>query len=223
MVFDAFGTLFDPGALSAAGEAAFPGHSARLMLRWRELQLQFTWQRTLMGAYRDFAEVTAEALAAACREAGLPADSGRIDALVAGYAELAPFPDAVPAVRALRQGAHPLAVLSNGTTGQLTRLLERAGLGGDLAILSADAARSYKPASAVYGLVAEHLGVAPARTVFVSSNAWDVAGALHFGFRCVWVNRANRGYTGIGPLPEHRISTLEGLPALVPQILGPRC
>jgi 2-haloacid dehalogenase len=25
---------------------------------------------------------------------------------------------------------------------------------------------------------------------FVSSNPWDVAGAAHFGFRTVWLNRA---------------------------------
>ena len=30
-----------------------------------------------------------------------------------------------------------------------------------------------------------------AEVAFVSSNRWDVMGATAFGFRCVWVNRAN--------------------------------
>ncbi len=40
-------------------------------------------------------------------------------------------------------------------------------------------------------LVTDRFGVAPAEVAFVSSNRWDVMGATAFGFRCVWVNRAN--------------------------------
>jgi 2-haloacid dehalogenase len=40
-------------------------------------------------------------------------------------------------------------------------------------------------------MVTEAFGVAPRDVAFVSSNRWDVMGAASFGFKCVWVNRAN--------------------------------
>jgi 2-haloacid dehalogenase len=67
-----------------------------------------------------------------------------------------------------------------------------ANLGADLdAVLSVDAIGVYKPQPAVYAMVTDRFGVAPAEVAFVSSNRWDVMGATAFGFRCVWVNRAN--------------------------------
>ena len=65
-----------------------------------------------------------------------------------------------------------------------------AGIAVD-AVLSVDTIRIYKPQPAVYAMVTERFGVAPADIAFISSNRWDVMGATAFGFRCVWVNRAN--------------------------------
>ena len=66
------------------------------------------------------------------------------------------------------------------------------GIGADLdAVLSVDTIRIYKPRAEVYALVTDAFAIAPADVVFVSSNRWDVMGATAFGFRCVWVNRAN--------------------------------
>jgi 2-haloacid dehalogenase len=40
-------------------------------------------------------------------------------------------------------------------------------------------------------MVTDAFSLAPSDVAFVSSNRWDVMGATAFGFRCVWVNRAN--------------------------------
>jgi 2-haloacid dehalogenase len=58
-------------------------------------------------------------------------------------------------------------------------------------VFSVDAVRIYKPRPEVYALVTKAFALAPADVTFVSSNRWDVMGATAFGFRCVWVNRAN--------------------------------
>jgi 2-haloacid dehalogenase len=58
-------------------------------------------------------------------------------------------------------------------------------------VLSVDAIRLYKPRAEVYALVTDAFAIAPQDIAFVSSNRWDVMGATAFGFRCVWVNRAN--------------------------------
>jgi 2-haloacid dehalogenase len=59
------------------------------------------------------------------------------------------------------------------------------------AVLSVDSIRIYKPQQPVYALVTGAFGIAPSEVAFVSSNRWDVMGATAFGFRCVWVNRAD--------------------------------
>ena len=70
--------------------------------------------------------------------------------------------------------------------------VDAAGIGPDLdAVLSVDTIRIYKPQPAVYAMVTDTLGLASADIAFVSSNRWDVMGATAFGFRCVWINRAN--------------------------------
>jgi len=42
-----------------------------------------------------------------------------------------------------------------------------------------------------------------------------VAGAAHFGFRTVWVNRPGRPRENLPAGPEHEISSLTDLPALL--------
>jgi 2-haloacid dehalogenase len=59
------------------------------------------------------------------------------------------------------------------------------------AVFSVDPLRLYKPRREVYAMAAEGLSAAPEDIVFVSSNRWDVMGAAAFGFKTVWVNRAN--------------------------------
>ena len=91
-----------------------------------------------------------------------------------------------------------------------------AGIGAQLdAVLSVDAIRVYKPRAEVYRLVTGAFSVQPGEVAFVSSNRWDVMGATAFGFRCVWVNRANapEEYPEFAPVAVVRdlasLSTLE--------------
>jgi 2-haloacid dehalogenase len=56
-------------------------------------------------------------------------------------------------------------------------------------VISVDALRRYKPHKDVYEQAATHFRVYPDAISFQSSNRWDVAGAVAFGFRGVWINR----------------------------------
>jgi 2-haloacid dehalogenase len=51
--------------------------------------------------------------------------------------------------------------------------------------------------------------------VFVSSNRWDIMGAASFGFRAVWVNRAQMPQEYPHQPPAHTVSELSALPSLV--------
>ena len=68
-----------------------------------------------MGRYEDFRWLTARALDFALPSVGGRLPDGQAERLAGLYDHLRPFPDAVPALRALAGPGYELAVLSNGT------------------------------------------------------------------------------------------------------------
>jgi 2-haloacid dehalogenase len=63
--------------------------------------------------------------------------------------------------------------------------------------------------------VTDRFGVKPGDVVFVSSNRWDIMGAASFGFRAVWVNRAQMPPEYPHQPPVHTVSELSALRSLV--------
>ena len=107
-------------------------------------------------------------------------------------------------------------VLSNGTEEMLHALLAHAHLQGFFrGVFSAETARTYKPSPRVYALVTQGLGLPPEAVGFVSSNAWDVAGASAFGFRAFWVNRGGLPFEALEPGPTLEALDLDQLLALL--------
>jgi 2-haloacid dehalogenase len=209
-VFDAYGTLFDVHAVVEAGRAV-TSDPLELSSTWRQKQLEYTWLRALMGRYEDFWVVTEAALRWALRRLDLPADETQVRRLMDAYLTLACFPEVPAALERLR--GRPLAVLSNGSPRMLQAAVASSGLGPHLAhVLSVDAVRTYKPAPAVYALGPRALGVAAGELLFVSSNAWDVAGAKAFGYQVAWCNRVGAPEEELGVRADVVVSRLDALP-----------
>ena len=210
-VFDAYGTLFDVHSAVARHRDRIGPQAETLSDMWRTKQLEYTWIRTMCGTYRDFAALTAEALDyAAARCGGIDA-SVRAD-LLASYEKLEAFADVKPALAALKARGARLAILSNGTSAMLASAIAHAGLGGLFeAILSVDPLKLYKTADAAYSLVGQVMGVKPRDVSFQSSNRWDVAGAAHFGFRAIWINRAGLPDEYSDMAPQRILSSLAPL------------
>jgi len=61
VVFDAF-PIVDPRPVAALAEELFPGHGAEFSDLWRDRQFEYCWLRTVGKNYRDFWQVTEEAL-----------------------------------------------------------------------------------------------------------------------------------------------------------------
>lgn len=190
-VFDAYGTLFDVHAAIARHRAAAGPEADRFSEIWRAKQLEYAWMLSAAGHYVDFWTLTERALDYAF--ARVPSVDRALRAtLLDAYFKLDAFPDARAALKALKAKGLRTAILSNGNPRMLDGAVTAAGIGADLdAVLSVDTIRIYKPQPAVYALVTDTFKTAPADVVFVSSNRWDVMGAAAFGFKCVWVNRAN--------------------------------
>ena len=210
-VFDAYGTLFDVHAVVGRFRDAIGPHAKALSQLWRVKQLEYTWTYALMGRWRDFRDLTAEALDhAAAATGGLP--EGLRPKLLAAYEEIDSYPDAAPALRRLREGGARTAILSNGTAAMLQAATRAAGLADLLdAVLTVEAESTYKPVPAIYGLVGQSFRTRPDEVMFLSSNRWDIAGARAFGFHTTWINRTGKPdeYTDLPP--EHVAASLDGI------------
>jgi len=215
-VFDAYGTLFDVHSVVALCEQSWPGKGAALSQLWRAKQLEYTWQRSLMRRYEDFARITEASLRYACLALGLPVDEERRRSLMGAYLELSTFPEVRDVLAALKASNLKLAILSNGSPPMLRPLVANAGLRGLIGtVISVDQRKIYKPAPAVYRLAVQRMRVPKPAIGFVSSNCWDACGAKSFGFRTFWINRGGAPVDELGAAPDHVIGSLDELPALL--------
>ncbi|SHO66193.1 2-haloacid dehalogenase [Pseudoxanthobacter soli DSM 19599] len=213
-VFDAYGTLFDVHAAVRRHAHAVGPAADRLSDLWRRKQLEYSWIRTLMGRYRDFWQLTEDALDFAL--AAVPdADPAARDRLLDAYRTLDVYPEVYRVLTALKAGGARLAILSNGSPAMLAAAVDNARLGDALdEVISLDEIRAYKTAPAAYDLVATRFRVYPEAVSFQSSNRWDIAGATAFGFRTVWINRTGQPDEYPDLKPAAVLKTLDGLAAL---------
>src|ERR1700745_3515173 len=126
LVFDAYGTLFDPFAVKTRAEELFPGNGVVLSQLWRAKQLEYSWLRTLMGRYEDFWKITEDALIFSCHSLKLSCDDRQRKQLMQVYLALPVFPEVNPTLEKLT--ALPLAILSNGTPEMLEPLVATNGM-----------------------------------------------------------------------------------------------
>ena len=214
-VFDAYGTLFDVHSAVGRLRADVGPKADELSQIWRTKQLEYTWLRSLMGEYRDFWQVTGEALDYAFARTGVD-PAGIRDRLMDAYLGLDAYPEVPAMLGRLKAAGLKTAILSNGEPNMLEAAVNAAGLSGLLdEVLSVDPLGIYKPHPSVYQLAVDRLGVRADGIAFQSSNAWDVHGAAVFGFRPVWINRFAAPVERLPGAAEHEMNDLIGLPDLL--------
>jgi 2-haloacid dehalogenase len=192
VVFDAYGTVFDVhSAVMRAGQALGPQAQAVSDL-WRQKQLEYTWVRTLMGRYESFWALTEESLDYALATLA-PAQKDLRAALLESYRLLAAYDDVRPVLERLRAKGAKTAILSNGDGTMLEDAVKAASLEALFdGLISIEEIGLYKTAPDAYRLVKGAFGIEANRTLFISSNRWDVAGARLAGLHPLWINRAGR-------------------------------
>lgn len=237
VVFDAYGTLYDVQSVFDVTEREFPGRGNLITQVWRMKQLEYTWLRSQMGAYRSFWEISEDSLAYTLDVLGLEHDKERFERIMEKYLHLDPYPDTVPALDGLK--GMKRAILSNGNQQILDALVQNTGLNTRLeAVISIEEKQVFKPNPAAYDLIGEKLDVAPEKVLFVSSNAFDACGARHYGLNVAWIERVTaaalreelaRGAEGPATMfrmlrmrmehfdldPNYRLASLGELPTLV--------
>ncbi|MFK7997626.1 MAG: haloacid dehalogenase type II [Granulosicoccus sp.] len=214
-VFDAYGTLFDVhSAVGTMQEDIGPEH-AQLSAAWRRRQLEYTWLHSLMNEHRDFWQLTADSLRVSLREFKLER-KGLHERLMEAYLRLGAFEE-VSGVLAILKKAHlQTAILTNGSPMMIESAVNNSGIAQWIDYqLSVESVGIFKPDARVYQLAVDSLGVPAAQIAFMSSNAWDAAGAAHFGFSVAWVNRYSQPSEALPGTPAAMLSTLSELPPLL--------
>jgi len=190
--FDCYGTLIDweTGIL----EALRPVLKARgvklsdqaLLALYGELESQIEAE-----PYRPYREVLCEVVRRMGRRLGFMASRDEAESLPGSLGGWQPFPDTVAALRKL-SARYDVAVVSNVDDDLFARTAPKLGV-RLLALVTAEQARAYKPALAMFRLALDRIGRPVAEILHVAQSLYhDVAPARALGLSTVWVNRRGR-------------------------------
>jgi 2-haloacid dehalogenase len=214
LAFDVYGTLVDPIRVWTRLQQYAPAGAVQIAELWRQKQLEYSFRLTAMEQYRDFGWVTARALEYALAATGTSLTRPQIDGLLAQYDDLERFADVGPGLEALRQRGLEMVAFSNGSPRMLAAVLASAGLAKSFSqVVSVDDVRAFKPSPRVYQHLLASVGQPPERVMLVSSNPFDVIGAMAAGLRAAWVNRAGAPFDTIGGPPTLTVASLTELAA----------
>ncbi len=190
LAFDVYGTLIDThGIIRILREHM--GDKAELFSHmWRQKQLEYSFRRGLMQNYVSFATCTKQALEFTCNYLKTPLAPDTKELLLTSYGKLPPFDDVLEGLKACRDSGFRLFAFSNGTRKDVGELLKNAGLEDFFQdVISVEDIRSFKPNPGVYCHFMRKAGVTGAESWLISSNPFDVIGAISAGMRAAWVRR----------------------------------
>ena len=208
--FDAYGTLFDFNTVHRCADQ-LGERAGALRELWRSKQLQYFWERNMLGQYRPYEEITADALDVAMRI--LKIDSpGLKRRLLDLYGDLEAYPEVKAALETLKQQSCRLVIHTNATARLAAASVDSCGLGGLFDdIISIDDIGIYKPDPAAYRYLIHRTRASPEKIRFISSNGWDTHGAAHFGLKVIWVNRHSMPDDALPGKPYREVPNLRDI------------
>ena len=174
--------------------------SPDLLEAWFTRTLRDGMALSASGGYADFPDVAAAALRAVT---GYTITDPQTAHVMAGFADLPAFPDALPAVQQLHVAGVRVICLTNGTANSTGAFLDRSGLRRYIErVISVAEVGRWKPATIVYRYAAEVLDVAPHQMALAAAHDWDCHGAKAAGLTTGWVDRQKGGYNPLFLPPD---------------------
>ena len=214
-IFDAYGTLFDVNAACRELSKEVGDNWEKLASLWRLRQVEYTWLRNSMDEYIDFWQITSDALDYAMETLGIENNKLR-EELLNLYLKLEAYPEVNHLLKKLKQRGLKTGILSNGSMKMLNSAVDNANIREYLdAILSVEECKIYKPSSKVYDLVKIKMQISKEKTLFFSSNAWDMHAASNYGFKTIWVNRFNTKLERLPGKPIDIVNSLDKIDEII--------
>ncbi|MBS1523855.1 MAG: haloacid dehalogenase type II [Bacteroidetes bacterium] len=211
IVFDGF-VIFNSAPVFRLADDLFKEKSSELCKLWRTKQFEYTWLRTAANKYKDFWQVTEDALIFASKQAGVSLAADQKQQLMDAYLELEVWPDVKDGLIKLKELGFSLSFLSNFTVSMLTSSLRHNHLEPYFDhLLSTDQVGFFKPGPSAYQMGIRATGLKKEEILFAAFGGWDAAGAKLFGYPTYWVNRANTVTEELGVQPDGVGKTLTDL------------
>ena len=191
LAFDVYGTLIDTHGVVAALEELVGDQARTFSNTWRDKQLEYSFRKGLMQNYETFAVCTKQALDYTCAFYGADLSGDQKQELMAIYRVLPAFDDAKEGLANLKKAGFRLFAFSNGAADALEVLLTNAGIRELFeGVVSVDDIKSFKPNPAVYAHFLRKSGATGGDAWMISSNPFDVLGAISAGMKAAWVKRS---------------------------------
>ncbi len=190
VAFDVIETLMSLEPLRA--RLADIGQPAYLLDAWYTRTLRDGMALSATGDYVPFTDVAEASLRGLV---GPSVGEEQVGHVMAGFAELPAYPDAVPAATALMEAGLRVACLTNAPAFLTSSFVNRTGLGSLVdRVISVGEVYRWKPAGVVYLYAAEVLDTPPERLALVAAHDWDCHGAKRAGLITGWVSRRPGGF-----------------------------
>ncbi len=210
IIFDAYGTLFDVNSAAEKCRNKIGDKWENFANYWRTTQLEYTWLRSLMGRHKDFWQITEDSLDKSMKVFEI--EPSMKNELLDLYKVLSTFPEVKEVLIKLKEKNYKLAILSNGTTDLLEKLVKSNNLDNIFDnIFSIEKVKIFKPSSKVYDIPIKKYKIKKEEVAFLSSNSWDVSGGGNYGYSAIWVNRNNNVFDKLDYKAKTKVSNLKQL------------
>lgn len=213
VAFDVYGTLIDTHGVIVNLQQIVGDKAAEFSRVWREKQLEYSFRRGLMQNYANFAVCTGDALDFTCAHFKTPLSREQKEELLNAYRVLPAFEDVKDGLARFKAAGFRLYAFSNGSASAIDLLLASAGIRDlFLDLVSVDEVKSFKPNPGVYCHFLRRAGACGSDAWLVSSNPFDVIGAISAGMKAAWVKRSSEAiFDPWGIEPTLTVSSLSGL------------
>ena len=191
LAFDVYGTLIDTHGVVTTLQTMVGDQAQAFSQTWRDKQLEYSFRRGLQQDYQHFGICTRDALEYTCLFYQLELSSAQKDELLAVYRVLPAFDDVEDALQELKQAGAQMYAFSNGSAEAVEGLLQHAGIRDYFdGVVSVDPLQTFKPNPTVYEHFLTESGATAEQAWLVSSNPFDVIGAVNIGMKAAWVQRS---------------------------------
>lgn len=190
LAFDVYGTLIATGGITTTLATMIGDNATAFSNLWRTKQLEYSWRRGLMASYQNFRVCTRQALDFCCLQLGHNLSDSEREKLMAAYLSLPVFDDVKPGLERLKAAGVGMYAFSNGVPDDLETLLNNAGIRNILdGVVSVDDRQTFKPNPLLYDYFSEVTDTEKGEAWLISSNGFDICGAVAAGMHAVWLQR----------------------------------
>ncbi|MRT92307.1 haloacid dehalogenase type II [Ancylomarina sp. 16SWW S1-10-2] len=191
LAFDVYGTLINTSGVYNSLEKLIGEQAKLFMETWRNKQLEYSFKRGIMNKYVDFSVCTKDSLNYCCEVFKTDLNKAQIDSLMDEYSVLPTFPDVDTELKKLKKSGHRLFAFSNGSEKAVSNLLTNANIIERFdGIISVENIKTFKPNPLVYKHFNTETNSTKSDSWLISSNPFDVIGAISYGMRSAWVQRS---------------------------------